>query len=487
MNAWRRRRRARACRPRSALGLAARGRRRARALDGRRCSPARSVARGRRRAAATRLARARARGSSCAGWLVVGERAARRARPQPAARRRSAARAGRRRRDRPRRRGRFEHAGARAGRARFEGAARSRAGAARAAARPRAAAGRDRRRARGRARCRAGPRHGFDERTWLRRQASTSSCASTRGSSSARRGGLGGLADRAPRAARALDRARAHGRAARGPGRDRARRRPGALAPGCATDFRGLGPLPPPRGHRAERRPRRGGALVLAWLLGLPPLGRRAGALAGIAALRARRRAAAVGRPGGHRGLARLARVARGPAARRLVLRCSSARSRCSPGTRTSSSTPGFQLSFAAVARDLRRSAAALAAARGLPAAAVARGARRVSTACGVATAPILWLQFGAVPLLGVPANALAEPAMPLAARPRARHRRRRRRLPAGGGALAWLNGWSPRTSPCAHGASARLPFAQVRAGASPRSRGRPRRAPMLGTRWPRS
>jgi competence protein ComEC len=35
-----------------------------------------------------------------------------------------------------------------------------------------------------------------------------------------------------------------------------------------------------------------------------------------------------------------------------------------------------------------------------------------VSTACSVATAPVLWLQFHAVPLLAVPANALAAPAM---------------------------------------------------------------------------
>jgi competence protein ComEC len=36
-----------------------------------------------------------------------------------------------------------------------------------------------------------------------------------------------------------------------------------------------------------------------------------------------------------------------------------------------------------------------------------------VSTVCGAATAPVLWLQFHAVPLLAVPANALAAPAMP--------------------------------------------------------------------------
>ncbi len=37
-----------------------------------------------------------------------------------------------------------------------------------------------------------------------------------------------------------------------------------------------------------------------------------------------------------------------------------------------------------------------------------------ISAACGIVTAPILWLQFGAIPLWTVPANALAEPAMPV-------------------------------------------------------------------------
>jgi competence protein ComEC len=65
-----------------------------------------------------------------------------------------------------------------------------------------------------------------------------------------------------------------------------------------------------------------------------------------------------------------------------------------------------------------------------------------ISTACGVATAPILWLQFGAVPLLSVPANALAAPAVvPLlglafataAVGPIS---------PGAAAGLAWLNGW---------------------------------------------
>ena len=35
-----------------------------------------------------------------------------------------------------------------------------------------------------------------------------------------------------------------------------------------------------------------------------------------------------------------------------------------------------------------------------------------ISTACGAATAPILWFQFHAIPLLAVPANAAAAPAV---------------------------------------------------------------------------
>jgi competence protein ComEC len=72
----------------------------------------------------------------------------------------------------------------------------------------------------------------------------------------------------------------------------------------------------------------------------------------------------------------------------------------------------GFQLSFAAVAaifvlvRPLSRIL------EGYPLTRWLREAIAVSTACSLATAPVLWLQFHAVPLLAVPANALAAPAM---------------------------------------------------------------------------
>lgn len=74
---------------------------------------------------------------------------------------------------------------------------------------------------------------------------------------------------------------------------------------------------------------------------------------------------------------------------------------------------PGFQLSFAAVAAilvtlpSLRRLHA------GWPLPWQLVEVVGISGACGLATAPILWLQFGTIPVWTVPANALAEPAMP--------------------------------------------------------------------------
>ncbi len=75
---------------------------------------------------------------------------------------------------------------------------------------------------------------------------------------------------------------------------------------------------------------------------------------------------------------------------------------------------PGFQLSFAAVAAifltlpRLRRWR------EGYPVPAGLVEVIGISAACGIVTAPILWLQFGTIPLWTVPANVLAEPAMPL-------------------------------------------------------------------------
>ena len=74
---------------------------------------------------------------------------------------------------------------------------------------------------------------------------------------------------------------------------------------------------------------------------------------------------------------------------------------------------PGFQLSFAAVAAIF----VVLPRVSGVPEAyPVPRGlwdVLVVAFACGLVTAPIVWLHFGAVALWTVPANVAAEPAMP--------------------------------------------------------------------------
>ncbi|HSC91612.1 MAG TPA: ComEC/Rec2 family competence protein [Gaiellaceae bacterium] len=156
---------------------------------------------------------------------------------------------------------------------------------------------------------------------------------------------------------------------------------------------------------------------------------------------------------------------------------------------------PGFQLSFAAVAaifvavpwleRELE----------GYPVHPTLAAVLAVSIACGAATAPILWLHFGSVPVWSVPANAVAWPvaapilALGLAAavvEPI---------VPPAATALAWLNGWLAAYLAAAARATAALPFAQVGSAtaitllgglvavgvAVRRTRGRARRAVLVG------
>lgn len=123
----------------------------------------------------------------------------------------------------------------------------------------------------------------------------------------------------------------------------------------------------------------------------------------------------------------------------------------------------GFELSFAAVTAIFMLAPRFMRVLEGYP---LPRGAAEViaiSAACGLATAPILWFQFHAIPLLTVPANALAAPAMvplltlaligavvsPIA--------------PALTVAIAWLNGWcAAYLAACARLVGG-LPGAQVR------------------------
>ena len=72
----------------------------------------------------------------------------------------------------------------------------------------------------------------------------------------------------------------------------------------------------------------------------------------------------------------------------------------------------GFQLSFVAVAAIFVLGRPLVRALEGYPLPRRLRGPVAIAIACSVATAPILWLQFGAVPLLGVLANVLVEAAV---------------------------------------------------------------------------
>lgn len=103
---------------------------------------------------------------------------------------------------------------------------------------------------------------------------------------------------------------------------------------------------------------------------------------------------------------------------------------------------PGFQLSFAAVAAIFVLSPRLERFLDGYPLPAWLRSVLAISTACSVATAPILWWQFDALPVFAVPANALAAPVVApilglglLAALLDLV-------LPGAAASLAWVNGW---------------------------------------------
>jgi competence protein ComEC len=126
---------------------------------------------------------------------------------------------------------------------------------------------------------------------------------------------------------------------------------------------------------------------------------------------------------------------------------------------------PGFQLSFAAVGAIFVLVPPLLRVLEGYPLPLSVREALALSIACGVATAPILWLQFERVPVYSLVANVLVSSVMgpllglalvgalvePL--------------LPSAALALAWLNGWlAAYVAACARVVGG-LPFAQVSSG----------------------
>ena len=257
-----------------------------------------------------------------------------------------------------------------------------------------------------------GPSHGFDERTWLRRHGIHVVVRLDRWRITGHRGGLAGAADRLRRA---LAGAIAPGLA----GERRAVLEgvvlgdDAALSPSTQADFRrsGLYHLLAVSGENVVLVA--GGVLVLAWLLGI---GRVAGEVAALAAIAAY--VVAVGpqpsviRAGVGGALASLAWLSgRLRDVWQALLVGGIVLLAWNPYLVYD---PGFQLSFAAVVAIFTLTPRIDRRLEGLPLPRKVRVGIAVSVACSAVTAPILWLQFGYLPILGVVANAAAEPAMPV-------------------------------------------------------------------------
>ena len=218
---------------------------------------------------------------------------------------------------------------------------------------------------------------------------------------------------RRPRArmARAVARARPDGRAARGPRGHRARRGRGPVA-GAPDAFRasGLYHLLAVSGQNVIFVAV--GVLGLAWVVGLPRWLGELGALAGIGsyvlAVGAQPSVIRAGIAGALGSIAWLAARQRDRWHFLLVGALDPAR--LEPVHAARRRLPAVVRSRR---RDLRRAPARRSALlEGYPVPRLAGEAVAVSLACGLATAPVLWLQFGRIPLYSVPANALAAPVV---------------------------------------------------------------------------
>ena len=310
-----------------------------------------------------------------------------------------------------------------------------------------------------------GPESGFDERTWLRRHGVHVVLRGDRWRLLGRRGGLGGVADRL----------RARLSATIAPGLTGERRalvegvvlgEDEGLSEGLQDAFRasGLYHLLAVSGQNVALVA--GGALAAAWLLGISRL---AGHLLALAAIGGYVLAVGPQPPGLRAGVAgalgSLAWLAGRDRDRwyflllgALVLLAWSPYALLDPG---------FQLSFAAVGAIFVVAPWLGEVLEGYPVPRRLAQLTAISAACGVVTAPILWLQFGAVPLLSVPANAIADPAVvpllglggaaailsPVA--------------PGAAAAAAWLNGWcAAYLAGCARLVAA-VPFAQAHGAAA--------------------
>ncbi|MGN6796938.1 MAG: ComEC/Rec2 family competence protein, partial [Gaiellaceae bacterium] len=257
-----------------------------------------------------------------------------------------------------------------------------------------------------------GPEHGFDERTWLRRQGVHVVLHVDEWHAVGRRGGLGGVADALRRWLRRSS----------SPGLTGERRAlvegvllgdDGGLSDGSKQAFRrsGLYHLLAVSGQNVVLLA--GGVLALAVALGIGRVWGHLGALAAIGAY-----VLAVGpQPSVIRAAIAGAAVSvawltgRLRDAWHLLLVSACALLAWNP---YSLFDAGFQLSFGAVAAIFVLGGPFLRVLDGYPMPNWLRGALAISAACTLVTAPILWLEFGRVPLYGVAANALVEPAVPV-------------------------------------------------------------------------
>jgi competence protein ComEC len=305
-----------------------------------------------------------------------------------------------------------------------------------------------------------GPKDGFDERTWLRRHGVHVVLRIPRWHVVGRRGGLGGMADALRRQ---LQRS-----VARGLTGDRAAVLDGVVLgadDGLSEELRerfraaGLYHLLAVSGQNVALVA--GGALLLAWALGVQRLIAELGALAAIAAY-----VLAVGaqpsviRAGVAGALGSLAWLTARAADRwHLLLVGAIVLLGWNPYTLLDA---GFQLSFAAVIAIFVLVPRFDRFLEGYPLGRPLRLVVAVSAACGLATAPITWLHFHSVQLLTVPANALAAPAVvPLLGLALASAAVAPLSLSAAA-ALACLNGWCAAYLIAVARLIGGLPFAQI-------------------------
>jgi competence protein ComEC len=305
-----------------------------------------------------------------------------------------------------------------------------------------------------------GPEHGFDDRTWLRRHGVHVVLRVDEWTEIGARGGLGGIADRLRRW---LGRSIA-------PGLSGERRAVlegivlgdgTALSPGLRQDFQasGLYHILAVSGQNVVLVA--GGALFLAWLLGFSRWVGEVGALAGILGY-----VVAVGpspsviRAGIAGSLASLAWLSgRLRDAWYALLVAAIALLAWNP---YNVYDPGFQLSFAAVVAIFTVVPAINRRLERAPLPRTVRLGIAVSIGCGLVTAPILWMQFHYLPILGVPANALAEPAMPILLGLSFATAGVDAVAPGAASVLAWLNGWTASYIALCARAIGSLPFAEV-------------------------